>query len=210
MKDYTLNEKDKAFYITDLIKNRDGTYSVRFADGNVFKNIEANQDNLNKINQIQEDQAREAVSKYKVFKNNVNHSILGVTASLSTFLIGSSAIAISCFNGVGVPLKIAGVGVITLLGSIPSISKLNRDKSKIKELDKIKYRNQHIRELNSFRDYENSLSGISKDTARKVTYTSNPFSILNIDNYSKGELEYIVSNINVEKEYQFTYKKKKK
>lgn len=213
MKDYTLESTEKAYYILNIEKCKDGTYNVIFADGNVFKKVEANQENLNKIIQIQEEQAKGAVSKYKVFSDKVKRAKTNAFALSTSILAGSTilsfipAINNTLMNGVDMSIRVAGIGAITLLGSIPAFSKLNREKSRLKELDKIKYRNQHMRELKSFKEYENSLSGISSDTARKIAYSQNPFSIINIDNFTKEDLEYIISNIAVEKEYQFTYKK---
>ena len=47
MKDYTLENGEKASYILSLDKKKDGTYSIKFADGNVFDKIEADEDLFN-------------------------------------------------------------------------------------------------------------------------------------------------------------------
>ena len=53
MKDYSLNEQERKAFITDLKKVKDKkeneSYEVTFADGRVFKGIEVDKDNFDKV-----------------------------------------------------------------------------------------------------------------------------------------------------------------
>ena len=214
MKDYTLDDNERSCYILNVRRCRDNTYSIEFADGNVFNNIEVNKENLDKIVRTQEEQAKKAVSNYNKFAEKADRARFGAYTLATGLLFGSCVGSfIPSINNViinygGNPIRIASVGAITILGSIPLFTKYNREKSRLIELNKIKYRNQHISELRTFRNYENSLSGVRSDAAKKISHSTNPFSIINIDNFSQDDLENIVSNINIEEDYQFVYKRK--
>ena len=62
--------------------------------------------------------------------------------------------------------------------------------------------------MSTINHYENSLSGINPDSRKNILNSRDPFSMINIDKFNKVDLENIVSNIDVERTYQFTYKKK--
>ena len=154
------------------------------------------------------------------FKANTKYRELEEWSSLTALSIISGLFTLTFSTGVTMipqvnealssqsPVVVAtGIGLITILGTIPALAKLRREKSKVKELDKLSYRNKHKKELDSFSDYPNALSGLYPDTAKWISSTKDPFSILNVDEYSLYDLEQIVSNIKVEKEYDFTYRK---
>lgn len=212
MKNYAINAKDNEKYIQYVEKNRDGTITIVFADGRVFDNIVCCEENLEKIIAVQEEQAKKGIDNYKIFKTKENKSkaltlISGIgTLAVTTGITMAPAVnnALSSQSPV---LVAAGVGLITILGTIPAFAKLRRDRGKVKELEKLRYRNKHKKELDSYAEYPNALAGIYPDTAKWISSTKDPFSILNIDEYSQYDLEQIVSNINVEKSYDFTYKK---
>ena len=214
MKEYIINDRDAAKYIRDVRKGSNGTYVVEFADGRTFTNIEASQENLEKIIATQEAQAEYGIKNYAKFRDEEKAS------RRRTFFSGIGAMAV----GTGLafipavqnalssqsPLTVvAGIGAITILGALPAYARLRRDKSRMVELDKLRYRNSHLAELDSFREYPNALSSVNPRVANWMRQESDPFCILNVDSYSKEDLEQIVENIHVEKQYDFTYPKRK-
>ncbi len=214
MKNYTIDGKGEEKYIEKVIKKNDGTMYIVFADGRVFNNVLCCEENLEKIIATQEEQARKGIENYKVFKTNeVKSKALAVISGIGalTFSTGITMIPeLQGFFDTQSPAVIAtGVGVITILGTIPALVKLSRDKSKVKELEKLRYRDRNKKELDTFRDYPNALTGVDSSTAQWIKKHKDPFCILNIDEYDVEDLEQIISNINVEKEYNFTYIKEK-
>ncbi len=212
MKNYIIDGKGEEKYIRNVIKNPNGTMTIVFADGRVFKNISYSEDNLEKIIATEEAQADMGINNYRTFEGKkifskaltfisgigVMGAAIGATyiPQINEALIGQSPIVVA-----------AGVGVITILGTLPAYTKYCIDKSILKELDKLRYRKMHLSELKNFRDYPNALSGVNPRTARFMISAEDPFSILNIDEYNIEDLEKMITNINVEKEYNFTYRK---
>ena len=83
--------------------------------------------------------------------------------------------------------------------------KLSKENSRIKELQKIFYRNKKWDEINSYSDYSNALQGVKKTIAKKIEESPEPFAMINIDNFDIETLKKIVENIEREDEYEFTY-----
>ena len=100
-----------------------------------------------------------------------------------------------------------GTGVITILGSIPAFSKLMQNHAKVKELEKIEYRDTHTEQLENIEAYANSLVGVPSKVARLIEEEQNPFSILNIDSFSQEDLETIIDNMEREKQTGLQYVK---
>ena len=70
MKDYSLDKEQSKHYIKDFrtVKTETGdAYEIIFADGTVFKNVQANEANLQKIEKIQEEQAKKGVENKESF-----------------------------------------------------------------------------------------------------------------------------------------------
>lgn len=210
MKDYVMEPQDASSYILDIWKDGNGTISVQFADGRIFQKISACEENLQKIAAAQEAQAAKGIDNYVKFHKDETR------CRRNTFFSGVGAFALStgatfipavqnALSGQSPLIKVAGIGIITVLGMIPAYAKLTRASDKVQELDKIRYRDAHMSELSQYRDYPNSLSGMNPRTAAWFRSTEDPFSILNIDFYNRSDLEQIVDNIGVEKTYQFTY-----
>lgn len=206
------SKKSKREYITEVKDMGDGTLDVYFADGSVFHKVSYNEDNLKKIEEIQEKQAEKGIEEYIHFSfRKTTSKAMAIAAPLLAFS-GSMGIVSdqSLSLGTNNPLVVAtGVGVITILSSIPMGIKFVRDRKTLAELDKIEYRNKHRDKLDSYKCYENSLAGVSEKVQEKLLHKKNPFSILNIDNFSKSDLEKIVNNINKERRLQFQYSKRK-
>ena len=68
MKNYALNSSEAERFITDVRENSNGTLTITFADGKVFRNIAYTPENIQKIIAQQEEQAAKGISNYKVFK----------------------------------------------------------------------------------------------------------------------------------------------
>ena len=220
MKDYRLKDSKIKDYITDVeiirkVRRKSPTdfdeISIRFADGRVFDKIIYDEENMKKIIEQQELQAQEGlqnIGAFKKRKTKAGRICLATTIGTSIGLgLGMAA------NGeFDEPIALAAsAGIVTIM-ALPSLCSYLKNSIVLKELDKIRYRNQHLEELTSFTDYEHSLAGLSSKTVKYMNGLAeqgkNPFSIYRIDSYTKEDLEQIVDNINTEKAYQFTYVKK--
>jgi hypothetical protein len=212
LKDYAIEGIDKSSFIVDVIKNNDNTYTVKFADGRVFTNIEANQDNLNIIEDTLEEQADIVTKNFALYSKRESknlHTMIG-SGVCSAFISSVIANYLSILIDLGdkPTAVICGIGTITVLSMIPSGIKLAKEKSRISEGKKIRFRNKNIDKLNSFDNYENSLAGLSnKQVKRIIDNTDNPFSLIDIDKYNEEDLHKIISNIERENKFKFTYKK---
>ena len=213
MKDYSLCKQGNSDYIVDIFVDSNDTYTVVFADGRRFRNIEVTKENLEKVKKAQEEQAKRGLSNLGIFKSRKTKS------GFATFMsgIGAGALAygatyiptiqeaISTQNPV---LIAAGIGTVAVLGAIPCFTRFVKNKGIVQELEKIKYRNQHRKDLDRFREYPNSLAGINGNTRAVLLSEKDPFSIINVDDFTEEDLKQIISNIHSEEGYQFTYSKK--
>lgn len=208
MKDYSLNERERKSFITDVYHKEDDTYMIVFADGRVFDNIEVCDENFNKIVEIQEEQARRGIENMHLFQKRVSKTgfitALVGTALISTGIIGYFETPIMQTQD---PILVTtSYGLIAIMGIVPCLAKLKKDGDKITELKKLLYRNVHKRELDQYRDYPNALSGIDRQKRKNMENFEDPFNILNMDSFTEEDLRMIVSNIHREKGYQFVYK----
>lgn len=208
MKVYVSKKNDKRKYIKNVKDCNDGSLEIKFADGRVFKNIERNEENIKKINKVQEEQARKGLDNYVVFKNRFIKAIVYLGCSgLATGLVLATTLTSQM-----TPVELfTGLGVINVFGTIPSFCKLIRNKLKMNELDKVSYRDNNIDKLKNYKKYENSLVGLDSCTSNYFNESSpdDAFAIVNVDKYEKSDLETIVSNIDSEESLGFTYVKKK-
>jgi len=213
MKDYVLDKKEASHFIREVRQNPNGTLTVEFADGRVFTGIDACDENIETIIQAQEEQAKKGIAKYKVFKNHKSTSkALTVLSGLGSMAVGTAATfipAVKALIDTQNPLTVvAGIGAITVLGAIPAYTRFRKDKAVVTELDKLRFRQDHLEDLQNFRNYPNSLSGVNPRVANWMSNCDDPFCILNIDEYDRDDLSQIVDNIEVEKAYQFSYRRR--
>ena len=213
MKVYVSDKDDKKKYIKTVEKGKNDSLKMTLADGRVFSNIQMSSENIDKINSVQEEQAKKGLDNYVTFKNNLTKSkiLLASSGILGGALTGGLITlgGISNFSN-PVVLAIAG-GLVTAFGVIPAAVKVVRDKLKVDELDKIRYRDNHIDDLAQYRNYNNALSGLGSKTSKYFkSADDSAFSIINIDNYSKEDLETIMSNIELEESLGLTYVKNKR
>ncbi len=210
MKDYTLDQNSKKKYIVDMFVAENKTITIIFADGTRFENIAYTDDNLDLIAKVQEGQAKVAVNKLPIFRRKASNADLGMCAATgAAFIVGG---CLSCFTSVchSPAESVALVGTVTLCGFIPSFIHAIHEKEKLKELEKIKYRDDHRDELDSYKELPNSLAGVKnrRHFAFCRSHEEDPFSILAIDCFSKKDLETIVDNVERENEFGFTYQKR--
>ena len=215
MKDYLLDDKKGASkYIREAREDGKGNLSIEFGDGSVFRNIEACPENIQKIVEVQEAQAKNGIKNMSSYINREKSSKVRTILSGLGSVAGStllSVIASSCLQQPMNPLIVtAGIGAITILGTIPAYYRLRKDHAKVEELSKLRYRNEHLSELRSYAKYPNALAGIRPRLSSWMKKQEDPFSILSIDEFSEEDLRKIVSNMDVEEAYQFHYQEESK
>lgn len=214
MKDYSLDKEQSKHYIKDFrtVKTETGdAYEIIFADGTVFKNVQANEANLQKIEKIQEEQAKKGVENKETFisrrtKTGVLTGLSAVAAGVAGYGLTTLASTMGLVDPTALTFAI-GTGVITILGSIPAFSKLVQNHGKVKELEKIEYRDTHKEQLGNIEAFANSLVGVPSKVARLIEEEQNPFSILNIDSFSQEDLETIIDNMEREQKTGLQYVK---
>ena len=214
MKDYSLDKEQAKHYIKDFrtVKTEGGDeYEIIFADGTVFKNVRADEANLQKIERIQEEQAKNGVANKETFISRRTKT--GVLTGLSAVVAGAAGYGLTTLAstmGFVDPTAITfaiGTGIITILGTIPAFSKLMQNHGKVKELEKIEYRDSHKEQLSHIDEYANSLVGVSSKVTSLIEEEENPFSILNIDSFSQEDLETIIDNMEREQKTGLQYVK---
>lgn len=215
MEEYIIDEAEKKKYVKKFKREKDGSLSVEFADGRVFRKLEYSEENLAKLVAKQEAQAKRGLEHYKTFKARFNRS----QAKTGLSFAGTLGLSIAAANYVpqvselidkSNPLVVClGIGVVTVLGTIPAYAKLYKDSKVLEELDKIRYRNSHQDELDCVDVYPNSLAGLDVNRTGWMRRLDDPFSVANIDRYRIEDLETIVSNVDSERQFGFTYEKVK-
>lgn len=213
MKDYSIGENKKRYILKIEENQADGTFTVFFADGTKLTDVEANEANIRKVIETQAKQAKFAVDNKDVFVGKKTKA--GIMTALSTGAVLAATTAVSNIPVVERVLAAqdpvvvaAGIGVITVLGSIPAFSKLMRESAKVTELEKLEYLRDNMDKLGGYKNYHNSLTGLSKKVASHFDECEDPYCILDIDEYDIKDLKTIMENIEKEESFGFTYKKK--
>lgn len=224
MRDYRIKKEQDPHYILQAVpivteeegKRSYDTFDVYFADGIVFHNQEYTEQNMKKVERKQEEQVDEGIKNLPIFKRRLTISgvINGASAVLGTIVATNVVPALEqATQTESKPGRIlCTAGVLTLLGLIPSAISLVKTKPIVSELTKLQYRNEHRDKLDHFDEYENALVGLSDDVADGYRYAKedgeDPFSVVNIDSFTQEDMESIVSNIEREEKFGFTYVKK--
>ena len=212
MKDYTLDGESRKKFIKDMFLADDGTLTIVFADGTCFHHIANTPENVEKVRKIQEAQAKAGLKNLKRF--NRRSYIYGFSSVLGAFASGflctgvmDQVYPVIYQNNLA---SAACIGAAFVIGAAPWLSKFAKTAETVGELKKIQYRNQHRRELDAYLDYPNALSGVENKQhfAYSIEHGEDPFSVLNVDCFSREDLETIVKNVERESEIQFTYQKK--
>lgn len=208
MKDYSLSKEAEKDYIVHVYQHDNNTYTVVFADGRVFENVDVCDENFDKLTSILEEQAKHGVQNIDTFRRRATKS--GVMTACVGALLTAASVGISSMPTLQGqdPIFVAStLGMITILGTIPAFAKLKMDCDKVHELEKLQFRNRHLDVLSSYKDYPNSLAGLSRDQKSMMGYYENPFHIMNMDSFTEEDLRTIVTNIRQEKALQFVYHK---
>lgn len=213
MKDYSIGENKKKYILRVEENKENGSLTVVFADGTRLLDVEPNEHNIAKIIAIQEKQAKAGIANKAVFLGRRTKA--GFMSALSTGAMLAGATAVSnipvveqALAGQNPVVVAAGIGMITILGSIPAFAKLFKESEKVAELDKLEYMQEHMDKLGNYRSYHNALSGLNKRTATHFRESRDPYCILDIDEFDTKDLEIIMENIRKEEEFGFTYTKK--
>lgn len=217
MRDFTVKKNEKEKYIKNVRKvgrlNGTECYEITYADGRKFSNIRCCEENLRKIEKTQEKQVAKAFANKTVFENKTHkYKFSSITGAILTAIASSTPISM-IINGTTINADTSAlpltVGTIFAGATLISFLKFLSNKGKVAQLDKIDYINKNKDELKSLNNYENSLVGLPKYKRYYFKNSKKPFSILEIENYSKKDLETIMSNIKREQTYNFEYNKKK-
>lgn len=220
MKDYRIDKKEHLDDILDVTKSaptvdEDGqehdidAIDIHFADGKVFTGVAKTDEQLKKILERQEAQVDEGIENLPVFQRRVKLS--GAAAAVSMVAGQIISMTTPIFNMDSDPIKIACAGaVIGLCGAIPAGVCVVKNLPIVKELSKLKYRNDHRDELNKIGTYPNALVGLSESEISRIKSfgaEKDPFNVGSVDDFTQGDLETIVDNVQREKDFGFQYAK---
>lgn len=211
MYDYSLNEKERNFYVLKYYTDEEkDEIQVEFPKQNgrlkVFKNLQLCPENIKKLDARQEKQAQKAIQnlpKYTLAKNVKNVG----------FLLNTAAFGVASFFAVDNLLNqqmdnaklcfiVAGALALTLSKAALDVLKSSK---KVNEIAKLQLLQENEELLNSTWEYPNALEGIDEKTKEKITTSEKPFKVNTIDEYSSEVLNKIINNINVEQVYSFNY-----
>ena len=212
MKDFTLNKEKKGSYITDFYKASDGTYTIEFADGSEFTKVIPCEENLKKLEEIQQRQADEGVKNYSLLVKRKTKE--GYMTLFSFFGTAGLCLAATFIPGIheyvgsiGLGASATTIGLLSLLASYPAVRRYGDSFEAVCELDKIKYVEKHRDILYSFGEHPNALSGLSESLKSFILSEEDPFTLSNLYNYKLDDLKLIVANIAKEEKLGLTYKK---
>ena len=217
MKDYSLNEQERKAFITDLKKVKDKkeneSYEVTFADGRVFKGIEVDKDNFDKVEAQMQMQARDGIRNLPAIlkKRKISGIITAVSAAFTTCGALYLTLPKEVITTDPIAIGALALGTISICTLIPATTKLVKSNKKIKELSKIQYMIDNQKTLESYKEYPNALEGVGDDAKSYFRRTKDPFLMVDLDSYEEKDLRTIVDNIIMrEQAYNFNYPKKVK
>lgn len=209
MKNLALKREDEKNFIV-AIEEEEKTphFRVKYADGTTIGSIINNQENYNKLEQIMEEQAATAVEHHKSYKGKVVTDGVGMILSASVPPVGAYIVNSNLPLAQENPeVAMIAAGVIALGSIAHFVYKWVKDRATLKEVEKIKYRDEHREILDGFKDHPNALNGIEDPTYSNIVKAKKPFGIINLDHISDKELERIVENIEKENDLPVTYAK---
>ena len=212
MRNYTINKVGESNFITDFYKAQDGTYTIEFADGSLFKRVIACDENLEKLNEIQQKQIEDGVRNYPKLKRNASKQ--GIMTAFNFAGTAGVLFAVTLIPGIKDFVAQQGglftgctIGILSVLANIPSFAKFSEKINIVGELDKIKFVNKYREVLYSFREHSNSLANLNPDVVDFIYSQEDPFTVENLERISLSDLRQIVSNISKEEKLGLTYKK---
>lgn len=213
MKDYSIGNNKKKYILRIDEDQINGTFTVVFADGTRLTDVDMNEANIAKVIATQEKQAKTALNNKAVFVGRRTKAGFMSAVSAGALLAGTTAISNipvveQALAGQNPIVVAAGIGMITILGSIPAFAKLFRESEKVAELEKLEYLEENSEKLRNYRRYHNALRGLNGRVATHFRDNEDPYCILDIDEYEKKDLEIMMENIEKEESFGFTYKKR--
>lgn len=210
MKDLTLKKEEQKDFIIDIVEDEEclGTLKVLYADGGYNKALQNISKNIDIAEEKMEEQAKTAVTNLKKYKNNVTKDNIKMVLS-GAIPLGSACILHSNIETLqDNPLVLfTAFGAVALFGIGKFCIDKKADMKKLKEVEKIKYRDDNREVLDTFKEHYNSLNQLSDTEIKNLTRTENPFGIRNLDNLTQNTLETIISNIEREEQLPFVYAK---
>lgn len=220
MKDYTLVKDDEKEYIVDFIEDNDGNYTVVFADGKRFI-VSPTDKNFSTLVKRQEAQASDAVANYDKFvlKRNIERvltPVSGVAAGVSGYVLSTIPVVQNAIGDNPVSVAI-GIGTLALLGAIPFGSKLAKNSRRVKELKKIKMRDENKDRLNQIltsSEHENRYQGLKPRSRERLSELvdegTDPWSIIFVDEpyFNLEDMQTILDNGDIQDTFGFEYKKR--
>lgn len=228
MKDYRISKKKKENldYILDVTTSapykdeqenfhESDTIDVHFADGKVFKGIARTPEELKKINERQEIQVDAGIENLPTFERRLHTSSalagVSIVAGPIVSTVASSMLT-PIFNMEPNPVTVVCAGVtIALCGAIPASIGVIKNLPKVKELRKLKYRNDNEETLRCINKYPNALASLPESQVERIESFENAedsFGISHVNEFTQQDLETIVANIDREKTFGFQYAKK--
>lgn len=210
MKDLTLKKEEQKDFILDIVEDDAslGTLKVLYADGGYNKAVQNTSKNIQLAEEKMEEQATTAVANLKKYKSKVKTDtakmvLSGAVPAGAGYILHSNIETLQDNPTV----LFTTLGIVAVLGMGKYCLERIKDKKKLKEVEKIKYRDDNREILETFADHYNSLNELNDKTVRNLTITENPFGIRNLDNLSQETLETIIANIEREEKIPFTYAK---
>lgn len=211
MRDYRL--KKNGYYISKVTSDtlKDGTevLNIKFADGRVFKNVLYDKENMTKIVEQQERQAEEGIANLSLLKKKLKKQ--GVITGCTGILGGITGYGISqaqelLFQNDDPIILPLSIGVLTIAGLAIGLGPLIKNKIIIGEIEKIKFREENRHDLRAYIYYPNSLVSVNKKTADILRDAKeqrlDPFYTINVDRFTRKDLENIVENVHRERKYK--------
>lgn len=193
------NRTDKSRYITGIIDNEE-TFSIKFADGTVYDGYEKNEENLKTVIDAMTLQAQEGKDDKMYFETKGAKTIIAtlVTTALASCIIEGLGTNVLNLN---IEQLIAATSATVVVGFATGGRFTYINAQKLKEIEKLELYTFIQEELDNIDEYPNALNGVRKSLKEFIKNSSNPFSIINTDQYTTEDLRKISKNISREKGY---------
>lgn len=209
MQVYTNKKSEKSRYIRNIELYDDGTFSLEFADGTVYSDYAATEENIAKVRNIMESQADDGLAIIGNFKADlVVGEILAATGAAAC-----TGTVISILNGAQTVeqglLALGGILIspaIMLLGAVKTVI----SKKRLNELAKKELCDLMKSDIANIGDYPHALVDVRPEIISLVETEEVPFAAMNYKRFKTSDLQKINGNIERDKELKLTMSKTKK
>lgn len=189
MKSYVRLTSDKKRYITDIVADEE-TISVTFADKTVHADIENTEENLRALEGKMESQLEDALRRQPLYV------IRTALAAGSVIAAETGAVVLSQMESIQQhPDSLLMTGALVLAAGIPTLGWYIREQSRLNELSKVRYRNRHFDKFKNIGSYNHALDSSRNGVVDLFENEDSPLGVLNIDRYTKRDLEIIVKEM---------------